>query len=58
MGSTWRIISKGARWIWKNSWWIVPAGEEIYDRVRKVLKKKIKGKTENDQELWRKESGS
>jgi hypothetical protein len=58
MGQAWSIITKGARWVWKNSWWIVPAGEEVYDGLRKILKKKTKGKTEKEQDLWKKESGS
>jgi len=40
MGQLWRILANGARWIRKNSWWIVPAGQTIYDQVRIWLKKK------------------
>jgi len=58
MGPAWKVITKGARWVWKNSWWIVPAGEEVYDRLCEILRKPKKSKPEKDQDLWKKESGS
>ncbi len=42
MGNFLKVIITGARWMWKNSWWILPAGEEIYDAVKKRFWKKPK----------------
>ena len=35
-----KIVINGAKWVWKNSWWIFPAGEEIYDTIKKKFRKK------------------
>ncbi len=40
MSQLWKMIVSGTRWMWKNSWWIVPAGEEIFNRIRKKLNRK------------------
>jgi hypothetical protein len=40
MGNILKVIVTGARWMWKNSWWILPAGEEIFDAVKRKFRKK------------------
>ncbi len=46
MKQVWEILVRGGRWLWKNSWWILPAGETLYNRLRSWLDRK-----KNDPEI-------
>lgn len=49
MSHVWKVIANAGRWVWKNSWWIVPAGEEVYQTLKRKFKRS--GNNEDNQKI-------